>query len=123
MLLGLGVGVLTLAALAIVLWLVLSVVDFEDATGAATSFGALGGLFAAGWTAGRRAPYSRWFHGAISAMAVAATIIVTSIMGGSPAPIGQVVILAFLAISFGGIGGYLGGRRGEGESPGERDRR
>lgn len=113
-LLGLGVGVLILAAGAIVAWLVLSAVGFADAAGAATVVGALVGLGGAGWTAGRRAPYSEWFHGSIAGLAVAGVIVVTSILGGSPAPIPQVILLAFLGMLLGGIGGSMGGRRPQG---------
>lgn len=109
-LLGLGIGVLALAAGAILLWLVLSTLAVEGAATAATTFGALLGFGVAGWTAGRRAPYSSWYHGAVAGLGTAMVVVVTSILGGSPAPIPQVLLLAALAILLGGSGGFWAGR-------------
>lgn len=69
------------------------------------------GLLAAGFTAGRMAPVNGRFHGSVTASGIAAIVIVVSRLGGSPAPAGQVLLLALLAIVFGGIAGWWGGRR------------
>lgn len=109
-LLGLGVGVLVLAASALVLWLVLLALGVEGAVGAATTFGTLLGFAGAGWTAGRRAPVSHVFHGAIAALGVALAVVVTAVLGGSPAPTPQVLLLAILAIVLGGLTALIGRR-------------
>lgn len=98
---GLGAGVLVLALASLVLWLVLSAFGVEGAVGAATTFGTLAGFAAAGWVAGRRAGSSPAFNGAVAAMGIALAVVVTSIFGGSPAPILQVVLLAVFAMLVG----------------------
>lgn len=110
-LIGFGLGILGIAALSLAIWLVLYLLDVADATGIATTIGTLGGFAIAGWLAGRRAPFSAWFHGALAAMGIALVVVVTSRLGGSTAPTAEVLLLALLASVVGGLGGYLGGRR------------
>lgn len=110
-LVGFGLGILGIAALSLAFWLVLYLLDVDDATGIATTFGTLGGFAIAGWLAGRRAPFSAWFHGALAAMGIALVVVVTSRLGGSTAAIAEVLLLALLASFLGGLGGHLGGRR------------
>jgi hypothetical protein len=107
---GLGVGVLGLAVLSLVLWLVLTLLGVEGAAGAATTFGTLGGFVVAGWFAGRRAPYSYAFHGATAAMGIALAVVVTAVRAGSPAPTSQVLLLAVLAIVLGGVAAHFAKR-------------
>jgi hypothetical protein len=109
-LLALGVGVLVLAGSALILWLALSLIGVDGAAGAATTFGTLFGFAAAGWIAGRRAAVSHVFHGGIAALGVALAVIVTAVLGGSPAPTPQVLLLAFLAIVIGGLTAWLARR-------------
>ncbi|MGH8911753.1 MAG: hypothetical protein ACRDVD_04510 [Acidimicrobiia bacterium] len=113
-LIGAGMGILALAAVAIILWLVLSALDVAGAVGAATTFGTLTGFLVAGWLAGRRAPFSAWFHGALSALGVALTVVVTSLRGGSPAPTTQVILLALLAIALGSLSAFLSANQAAG---------
>lgn len=110
-LVGFGLGILGIAALSLAIWLVLYLLDIDDAAGIATTFGTLGGFAIAGWLAGRRAPFSAWFHGALAAMGIALVVVVTSRLGGSSGAIAEVLLLALLASLLGGFGGYLGGRR------------
>lgn len=100
---GLGVGVLTLAVASLVLWTSLSALGVDGAVGAATTFGTLVGFGAAGWVAGRRATTSPAFHGAVAAMGIALAVVVTSVLGGSPAPVAQVLLLALFAMLLGGV--------------------
>lgn len=109
-LVGFGLGVLGIALLAILIWLVLSAAGVDDAAGVATSFGTVGGFLLAGWLAGRRAPIRAWFHGALAAMGIALVVVVTARLGGSPAPTGEVLLLALMAIAMGGVSGHLAGR-------------
>lgn len=108
--LGVGLGVLALALSALALWLILSAVGVEGAAGAATTFATLVGFIVAGWVSGRRAPTSFPFHGALAALILALAVMVTSIFGGSPAPTGQVLLLALLAIVLGGASATLSSR-------------
>lgn len=114
---GFGLGTLAVAALALVLWLILSLLSVEDAASIATAFGTLGGFLVAGWLAGRRAPFSPWYHGALAAMGIALIVVVTARLGGSPAPTSQILLLAAIAIGLGAAGGFVGGNRAH-RSPG-----
>lgn len=109
-LLGVGVGVLALAVSSLLLWLSLAALGVAGASGAATTFGTLAGFAVAGWTAGRRAPTSFPFHGAVSALILALAVLVTSILGGSPAPALQVLLLAVFAILLGATAATLSTR-------------
>lgn len=100
---GIGVGALGLGLVAVLLWLILSLSGLDDPVGAAVTFGTLAGFGVGGFVAGRRAPSSQFFHGALSALGLALAVVVTSIRGGSPAPTGQVLLLAVLAILIGGF--------------------
>lgn len=110
-LLGVGVGVLTLALSSLGIWLALSAVDAADPVGAATTFGILCGFAAAGTVAGRGVVASAWFHGAIAALGVALPVVVTAVRGGSAGPTGPVLLLAGFAIVIGGVTGHFAGRR------------
>ena len=110
-LMGAGVGILALAVVSLILWLLLSALGVDGAVGAATTFGMVAGFAAAGWIAGRRATFSPWFHGALSALGIALVVIVTSLRGGSPAPTPQVLLLAALATSLGSLFGFLSAKQ------------
>lgn len=110
-LVGLVVGTLALAAVALVVWLGLAAAGVAEAAAVATSTGTLAGLLAAGWWAGRHATHSHWFHGSVAALGIALVVVVTAVRGGSPAPTAQVLGLAGIAIALGAAGGILGGRR------------
>lgn len=71
----------------------------------------LAALSGGGFLAGRVAPFNGRFHGSVTGLVVAAVVLVISILGGSPAPTGQVALLAVIAIVVGGFSGWLGGRR------------
>lgn len=110
-LMGAGVGILAVAVVSLILWLLLSTLDVAGAVGAATTFGMVAGFAAGGWIAGRRATFSPWFHGALSSLGIALIVIVTSLRGGSPAPTSQVILLATLAISLGSLFGFLSAKQ------------
>lgn len=116
-LVGFGFGLLAVAAISLALWFTFSALNMEGATAAATALGTVAGFGVAGWLAGRRASHSHWFHGAISALGIALVVVVTAVRGGSPAPTGQVLLLAGLAIALGALGGVLGGRPPKGTNP------
>jgi putative membrane protein (TIGR04086 family) len=102
---GVGLGALGLGLAALILWLILSAIGVDDPAGAAVTFGTLAGFAVGGLVAGRRAPTSEFFHGALAALGIALAVVVTSIRGGSPAPTPQVLLLAALAIVIGGFAG------------------
>ncbi len=62
------------------------------------------------WPGGSR-PSTDDSTGPMTGLAMAAVVLIISVLGGSPAPTGQVALLAAIAIVVGGISGWLGGRR------------
>jgi len=69
------------------------------------------GLVTSGWVAGRLAHHSGRFHGALAGLGLALIVVVVARLGGSPAPTGQVLLLAGLAITLSGLSGWIGARR------------
>jgi putative membrane protein (TIGR04086 family) len=110
-LLGLAAGTLVSAVLFIIGLLIARLTQAEAAPGLSLAVSLIAGLFSAGYAAGRIAPVSGRFHGSITALGIAAIVIVVARLSGSPAPTGQVLFLALIAIVLGGLGGWLGGRR------------
>ena len=111
LLLGLGVGALTAVVLSLALWLVLAAFGVDDAALAGLTVALLMGLGTGGYAAGRMAPFAQRFNGSVTGLLIAALVIAIARFGGSPAPTGQVLWLALLAVVLGGLGGTLGGRR------------
>lgn len=68
------------------------------------------GLISGGLTAGRIAPGQGRFHGSLTGLGMALVVVVVARLGGSPAPTGQVLWLALLAILLGGLAGWFGER-------------
>ena len=83
----------------------------EEGPALVLSLSLLAGLAGGGYLAGRVAPYNGRFHGSMTGLVMAALVVAISMLGGSPAPTGQVALLAAIAIVLGGISGWLGGRR------------
>ncbi len=110
---GMGAGLLSLAAVSVLAWLVLSAsgADADAATGGAITVGTVAGFGVAGAVAGRRTRTRMTFHGALAAMLVAVVVTVVSVRGGSPAPTVAVLLLAGFAIGIGGSAAALLGRR------------
>jgi hypothetical protein len=108
---GAAGGTLLSAAFFLVGLLVARLVGADEGPALVLSLSLVVGLAGGGYLAGRVAPFNGRFHGSITGLAMAAVVIVISILGGSPAPTGQVVLLAVIAIVIGGITGWLGGRR------------
>lgn len=110
-LVGIATGTLVSAILFVVAILIARIIQAEAGPALALSASLVVGLLAAGFTAGRMAPVNGRFHGSVTALGIAAIVIVVSRLGGSPAPTGQVLLLALLAIGLGGVAGWWGGRR------------
>lgn len=109
-LLGLGAGALTSTVLGIVAWLALAMAGFaEPLAGLAPAI--LVGFGVGGYVAGRLAVASHRFNGSLAGLALAALVVVIAVLGGSPAPPLQVLLLAGLGILIGGLGGSLGKQR------------
>jgi len=89
----------------------LALLGVESGPGIGLMVGILAGLISGGWVAGWRARHSFRFHGAITGLGLAFIIVIVARLGGSPAPVGQVLWLAFLSILLGGTAGWLAGRR------------
>jgi putative membrane protein (TIGR04086 family) len=110
-LLGIGIGSLASTILALLVWFALAAVGVDAAADMALVAGVLLGLASGGFAAGRSAPIAHRFHGMIAGLGLAGLLLVVARLGGSPAPTGQVLLLALIGISLGGVGGILGGRR------------
>ena len=108
---GTAGGALAGGAVFLIGLLIARAVGADQGAAVALSVSLLAGLAAGGFLAGRMAPYNGRFHGSITGLAMAAVVLVISLLGGSPAPTGQVALLALIAIVVGGISGWMGGRR------------
>ena len=108
---GTAGGALVTAAVFLVGLLVARLVGAEEGPALVLSVSLLAGLTGGGYLAGRVAPFNGRFHGSITGLGMAAVVLLVSILGGSPAPTSQVVLLAAIAIVVGGFAGWLGGRR------------
>lgn len=109
--LGVGAGALAATVTALVTWPLLEVAGVEGAPLAALTAGVLFGFAVAGYVAGRLAAVFWRFHGALAGLGLAALVVATTRMGGSPAPTSSVLILSSLAILLGAVTGTLAGRR------------
>lgn len=110
-LLGVGAGALAATILSL-----LAAVAFEvsGAPGGALAGlvpGIVAGFVVGGYVAGRMAFHSSRFHGSVAALGLTAVIVFAAQGGGGEASLPQVVLLAFIGIVAGGIGGTLGGRK------------
>lgn len=109
--LGIGIGSLAATVLALVFWALLTLVGFENAPLAGLTAAVVIGFALAGYTAGRLAPHTHRFHGSVAGLGLAGLVLITAVLGGSPAPFGQLLVLFGLGIVLGGAGGIAGGRR------------
>ena len=108
---GTAAGTLLAAAIFLVGILVARLVGADEGPAVVLTVSLLAGLSGGGFLAGRVAPFNGRFHGSVTGLAMAAIVLVISVLGGSPAPTGQVALLAAIAIVVGGFSGWLGGRR------------
>ena len=118
---GTAGGTLVGGAVFLVGLLISRAVGGDQGPAVSLSVSLLAGLAAGGYLAGRMAPFNGRFHGSMTGLAMAAIVLIISLLGGSPAPTRQVAILALMAIVIGGISGWVGGRRrynGAGEPTG-----
>jgi putative membrane protein (TIGR04086 family) len=109
--LGAAAGALITTVASLLFWAVLAAVGVEEAPLAGLTAALILGFTAAGFAAGRLAPYFHRFHGSLAGFGLAALVVVVAIAGGSPAPTPQVLLAAGFGIVLGGLGGVLGGRR------------
>lgn len=108
---GTAGGALVAAATFLLGLLVARLIGAEEGPAVVLSVSLLAGLAGGGYLAGRVAPFNGRFHGSITGLAMAAVVLIISLLGGSPAPTSQVALLAGIAIVVGGFSGWLGGRR------------
>ncbi len=109
--LGAAAGALAATVASLALWPVLELANVEGAPLAALTAGVLFGFAVAGYLAGRLAPFLARFHGALAGFGLVVLVVVTTRLGGSPAPTGQVVLLTVLGTVLGGVAGTVAGRR------------
>ncbi len=111
MLFGIGAGSLASALVGLLVAVGATALGAEDATLAGITGGVIAGLLTAGTVAGRLAPVWARFHGALAGLGLAFVVVLISILGGSPAPAGQIIRLGLLGILLGGLAGTFAGRR------------
>ena len=109
--LGAGGGALAATVAALLFWPLMEAAGVEGAPLAALTAGVLFGFAVAGYVAGRLAPAFARFHGALAGLGLAALVVATTRMGGSPAPTSSVLVLSSLAIVLGAVTGTVAGRR------------
>lgn len=107
---GLGAGALAASAVGLGLWLMLAALGASEPL-AGLLPAMLVGFAVAGWVAGRMAHTAAGFNGSVSGLALAALVVLIAVLGGSPAPPLQTVLLAVIGILTGRIGGVLAARR------------
>lgn len=108
---GTAAGGLTTTVTTLLAWPLLAAAKIAQPPLAALVFSLLVGFAIAGIVGGRLSNHSPRFHGMVAAFGLASLVVVISLLGGSPAPTGQILILVALATIFGGIGGTVAGRR------------
>jgi LPXTG-motif cell wall-anchored protein len=108
--LGIGAGGLSATILAFVASGLLGLTG-ADAPSSGLLVGIILGFAVGGWVAGRMAPHSERFHGAIAGLLLAGVYIVVARMGGSPAGTWSVLWLALIGAVVSGTAGWLAGRR------------
>jgi LPXTG-motif cell wall-anchored protein len=108
--LGIGAGGLSATILAFVASGLLGLTG-ADAPSSGLLVGIILGFAVGGWVAGRMAPHSERFHGAITGLLLAGVYIVVARMGGSPAGTWSVLWLALIGAVVSGTAGWLAGRR------------
>lgn len=110
--LGVGIGSLAATVLALVFWGGLTLVGVDDAPLAGLAAAIVVGFAVSGYTAGRLAPHTHRFHGAVAGLGLAGLVLIMARLGGSEAPLGQILLLFGLGILTGGASGIAAGRRG-----------
>ena len=110
-LIGVATGGLVASVVGFVLGGLLAIAGFEEGSDIGLITGVITGLLAGGWVSGLRARHSERFHGAVAGLALAFVIMAIAILGGSPAPTSQILLLAAIAIALAGTAGWLAGRR------------
>jgi hypothetical protein len=108
--LGVGAGGLSATVAAFAFSLLLTAAGAETAD-AGLLIGIVIGFAVGGWVAGRLAPHSERFHGAVTGLLLAGVYIVVASLGGSTAGTGSVLGLALIAVVVSGTTGWLAGRR------------
>jgi len=108
---GVAAGALGSGLIFALLVLLARAVGSEDLAGLALTVAVILGMSVAGFVAGRMARVNGRFHGSITALVLAAVVVIVSRLGGSPTPIAAVLLLAFAAIVIGGVSGTIGYRR------------
>ncbi len=74
--------------------------------------GLLVGLVVGGWIAGRMALHSNRFHGSVAGLLLGGLLILLASFRGASISVWNVLLLAFVSIVAGGVGGFIGGRSG-----------
>ena len=124
-LLGLAAGALGSGLIFLALVFLARAARSETLAGLALTIAVLLGMAVAGFVAGQMARVNGRFHGSITALVLAAVVVVVSRLGGSSTPISAVLLLAVTATLIGGVAGTIGYRRrynGASSSPDGRGR-
>lgn len=105
--LGLAAGALASGLFFALLALIARAFDSVALAGLALTLAVLVGMAVAGAVAGRLATVNGRFHGSVTALILAAVVVLVARLGGSPSPVGAVLLLAVAAIVIGGFAGTV----------------
>lgn len=108
---GVGSGTLASALLAVAVGGVLTAAGVPDGAVVALAPSIVVGIGIGGYVAGRFATLSSRFNGSVTGLLVAAVVVGIARLGGSPAPTPEVILLAAIGITAGGVGGQFAARR------------
>ncbi len=107
LLIGAGAGSLVQIVVALLVGAGLVMLGIEEGSSVVLLPSLVLGFLVGGFVAGRMSFHSARLHGAATGILIAAVTVVTARRGGSDAGVIEVLILAVVAMLFGGIGGIM----------------
>jgi hypothetical protein len=110
-LMGVGSGALAATVVSLLASFAFQLADAEGGARAGLVPGMLVGFAVGGYVAGRLVVHSHRFHGSVTGLGIAALVVFIARGGGSEATLGQVLLLAVIGITIGGLTGTISGRR------------
>lgn len=114
-LMGVGSGALAATLVSLLASLAFQLAGAEGGARAGLVPGMLVGFAVGGHVAGRMAIHSHRFHGSVTGLGLTTLVVFIARGGGSEATLGQILLLALIGITVGGLAGTVSGRRSRDE--------